>query len=248
MSSNQSSDMNKFFEQFKLFDGLLGKGAFGRVFKGQHIKTGKEVAIKFENENKYLKEEYKVRWQKLFFLSFLDAPIISSTQVYDQLADLVSETKPIPLIYGYGTVGEMGWLAMDLLGPSIGDIFKERKNFSKCTIKLLGRQMVECLEYLHVRDIVHCDVKSDNFAISATNPNKIVIFDFGLACAKDTNNQVFRGSLLYASIAAHRFEAVTPRHDLGSLGYLLCDFYSPLPWKSSQKSFPGTDMPFEVYS
>lgn len=98
--------------------------------------------------------------------------------------------------------------------------------------------MVECLEYLHVRDIVHCDVKSDNFAISATNPNKIVIFDFGLACAKDTNSQVFRGSLLYASIAAHRFEAVTPRHDLGSLGYLLCDFYSPLPWKSSQKSFP----------
>lgn len=103
-------------------------------------------------------------------------------------------------------LGEMGWLAMDLLGPSIGDIFKERKNFSKCTIKLLGRQMVECLEYLHVRDIVHCDVKSDNFAISATNPNKIVIFDFGLACAKDTNSQVFRGSLLYASIAAHRFE------------------------------------------
>lgn len=122
---------------------------------------------------------------------------------------------------------------MELLGPSNGDILRKRNTFSKQTIKLLGYQMVECLEYLHVRNIVHCDVKEDNFAISATDPKRIIIFDFGLANTSNTARTTFRGSLEYASIAAHRLERVIPKNDLESLGYLLCDFYSPLAWNES---------------
>lgn len=121
---------------------------------------------------------------------------------------------------------------MELLGRSIGDILDEKKNFSESTILLLGEQMVECLEFLHHQNILHCDVKPDNFAISATNPRRIVIFDFGLACNVDSTVCDFRGSMLYASIDAHRLKKLTPKSDLQSLGFCLADFHKPLPWRA----------------
>lgn len=72
----------------------------------------------------------------------------------------------------------------------------------------MGIQMVECLEYLYERQIIHGDIKGDNCAISAQNPHKIVIFVFGLAHKKNDFTETFHGSLVYASIATHKFEPI----------------------------------------
>lgn len=91
--------------------------------------------------------------------------------------------------------------------------------------------MVNCLELLHRCNIVHGDVKAENFAISATNCRKIVIFDFGLSHQKLFVTPGFSGTMLYASIAAHENRPMQPKDDIESLAYTLADFHQALPWK-----------------
>lgn len=119
---------------------------------------------------------------------------------------------------------------MDLLGPSIDSLEKKMGKFTRDTILLVAYQMVDCLAYLHSKGIVHCDVKADNFAISASNDQKIILFDFGLALKEGTQPKSFRGSLGYASIRAHASLPLRRVDDLESLGYVLSDFVDPLPW------------------
>lgn len=92
--------------------------------------------------------------------------------------------------------------------------------------------MLECIDFLHGCGVIHGDIKGDNFALSATNSKKIMIFDFGLASKIDDTSESFHGSILYASIATHQFKPVNPKDDIESLGYLLADYYKSLPWSN----------------
>lgn len=204
-------DLKIFSTQFKLGE-QLGEGAFGAVVKATHLQTGNEVAVKFETNGSTLKHEYR---------------IYELMRIRDQS---LFQENPIPSIYGFGKIGEISWLGMDLLGPTIEQLFLKCGGFRKETIISIGIEILECLNFLHRCGIVHNDVKADNFAISANNPKKIVMFDFGLACNNQSTPGGFRGTLYYASIAAHECRTVSPKNDIESLGYLLADMHKPLPW------------------
>ena len=72
---------------------------------------------------------------------------------------------------------------MELLGQSLEDLFQaQNKSFSIKTACMLGIQMVDRLEYLHSRKIIHRDIKPDNFCMGRGLKSHIVyILDFGLA-------------------------------------------------------------------
>lgn len=205
----------RFTNLFKLHHSL-GEGSFGEVFKASH--NGKFVAIKFEKEqNNSLETEH---------------------HIYDLMNVRKKSTiNPIPIIYDFGKIGPLKWMAMDLLGPSIEQILGHLGKFTNKTILMMGREMLNAIAFLHQCNIVHCDVKPDNFAVSAEDPKKIVIFDFGLARDLTTINSPydgFRGSLLYASIGTHEYLSPRPKDDIESLGYLLVDLFKPLPWKDDE--------------
>lgn len=198
-----------FCQKFQLLD-FLGQGAFGIVWKANHLPTGKKIAIKFSEKNRLAIHEIKIY------------QLIKNRESFN--------LKPIPDLYGDGNICGFTWLAMDLLGPSIEATYEKLGSFSITTILMMGIRMIECLEYLHSCRIVHGDIKADNFAISANNSKKILIFDFGLAREFDSPIADFHGSLSYASIATHKYEPVHPKDDIESLGYLLADFHKSLPW------------------
>lgn len=203
-------DKLKVFSQDFHICGDLGEGSFGRVFKAKHY--GVEVALKFSKKDS-LEQEFEI--YKLIEMG--------------DITGLVN--KPVPFIYGFGCIGHSTWLAMELLGPSIDDLLEKLGTFTIKTILMLGIEMLKCLEYLHGCKIAHGDVKADNFAISANDPRKIMIFDFGLARAIPNEVTEFRGSLLYASIASHQFQPISTKDDIEFLGYMLVDCYKSLPWK-----------------
>lgn len=215
MDSIELEDIKNFSQKFKLGN-ILGEGSFGRVLMAKHLQSGKDVAVKFGKRSESLDYEYKI----YELIKIRDSTLFS--------------IKPIPMIYGYGNIGSLTWLAMELCGPSINQMFDKLGSFTNKTILMLGIEMVKCIDYLHRCNIVHGDIKGDNFAISATNPRKIMIFDFGLARDSSSTVAEFHGSLLYASIATHEYRAIHPKDDIESLGYLISDLYKALPWKNTK--------------
>ncbi|KAG2057835.1 kinase-like protein [Suillus hirtellus] len=104
-------------------------------------------------------------------------------------------TVTIRTVYdGDGGVGILGavWfsreatydaLVLDLLGPSLHDIFLMcNRKFDFCTILNIRDQLLSSLEHIHLHNYVHGDIKAQNILIGhGTSKNSIFIVDFGVA-------------------------------------------------------------------
>lgn len=132
---------------------------------------------------------------------------------------------------------------MDRLGTSLEDIFEVRKSpFTLKTVLMLVDQMLSCIEFVHKRNLVHRDIKPDNFMMgTGTNANQVYIIDFGLSKRfqdpkthehiKMTEGSSLTGTARYASINAMMGREQSRRDDLESLGYVWLYFLrGSLPW------------------
>jgi serine/threonine protein kinase len=134
-------------------------------------------------------------------------------------------------------------LVLDLLGPSLEELFKKCGNrFQLKTVLMIADQMILRLEHLHRHSFLHCDLKPENFLIGlGENQNIIHLIDFGVAkqyCHYQTrvhrpyrkSTAVF-GTVLYKSFNSHRNIEESRRDDLESLGFVLMYFLrGSLPW------------------
>ena len=149
----------------------------------------------------------------------------------------------IPSVKLYGKSGDYNILIMQLLGKSLDYYIKKIEKFSIKTTVMLACQMLDILEYIHIRHIIHRDIKPGNFAMGLGKTNlNLYMIDFGFAkkyrsnktlkLNKMTKNNKLTGTARFASINAMKGYEQSCRDDLESLVYVLYYFLrGDLPWQ-----------------
>ncbi|RLV84009.1 Casein kinase I hhp1 [Meyerozyma sp. JA9] len=200
----------------------IGSGSFGDIYLGTNIISGEEVAIKLENTKaKHPQLEYEAK-------------------VYKALSGGVG----IPFVRWYGTECDYNAMVIDLLGPSLEDLFNYcNRKFTYKTVLLLADQLICRIEYIHARCFIHRDIKPDNFLMGiGRRGSQVNVIDFGLAKKyRDPRthlhipyreNKNLTGTARYASVNTHLGIEQSRRDDLESLGYVLIYFCKgSLPWQ-----------------
>ena len=207
----------KYFSKYKAIK-KLGEGSFGKVYKA--VYKGEYYALKFESHS----DGQNLLEGEATIMSYLKGP-------------------NIPLIKSFGFSGDYNILVMQLLGQSLEDIFNKREKFSIKTTAMLGYQILNVLQFIHDKHIIHRDIKPDNFVMGLNEYNAILyLLDFGLAKKYRSSKTLVQypyikkkkltGTARYASIHALEEMEQSRRDDLESAGYVLMYFIrGNLPWQ-----------------
>nr|VWO94472.1 N/A [Ganoderma boninense] len=155
-------------------------------------------------------------------------------------------TRPAPSFY----YEYFEYLVMDLLGSSLAKVLKasESRGFTLRNVVVLTCQMLDVLEHVHEKGIVHCDIKPRNFVFgTGQHAGRLYLIDFGLSrpWTDPSTGQPFpedakfgfRGTLHYASRKVHLGHTPSRRDDVESLAYIAVQLLTgTLPWGHTKET------------
>ena len=152
---------------------LIGQGAFGKVNIGLNVLSGRIVAIK-----SFIKDELKnsENMDKILYetnlMRKLNHPNIT------KILETFEDDKYIFIIMEY------------INGGNLFSFVKKRRKLSEKISKFLFRQIIEGIQHIHSKKIVHRDIKLENILIDLNN--RIKICDFGIGVMLDSEDELIR--------------------------------------------------------
>jgi serine/threonine protein kinase len=142
----------------------LGEGGMARVYKAYHARLRRDVAIKVILSQFAEQTGFKARFER-------EAQLIASL-----------EHPNIVAVYDFGELGNLTYLVMQYVGGgTLRDQLRGGYSLEPRRAILCAQQMARALHHAHQRGIVHRDVKPQNMLVSASDPNHLLLSDFGIA-------------------------------------------------------------------
>ncbi len=137
--------------------GLIGSGGMGEVYKAYNSSLNRFAAV-------------KILYQKEFTERFRNEAYIQSSVNHPNIARL----------YEFTVVDDKPCIVMEYVeGESLDAILRRKGRLQNEQTENILRQVVAALAYLNKRDIMHRDIKPQNFKVQ---PDGIVkMLDFGIA-------------------------------------------------------------------
>lgn len=214
MMTQQDSILNQRYEILE----ELGRGGMGAVYRAYDKLTGGTVALKrvivapeqLEFNSKSGNIEFR----------------IALIQEFRTLATLRHPNIISVLDYGFDDHGQP-YFTMDYLQDAVPITKVAHSAPTETRIDLLI-QMLQALEYLHRRGVLHRDLKPDNVLVQDV---EIKVLDFGLAVAqedanKDEESDTLMGTLAYIAPEILHGSSATMRSDLYAAGMIAYEVFS----------------------
>ncbi len=191
----------------------LGEGGMGAVYKVEHVRMGKILALKLLRPDVALDRKHKSRFiQEARVVSKLSHP--NTIQVFD-FGELDDGALYIAMEYVQGR--DLAWM-LRTHGP-----ISEEKAIQ------VGIQVLASLSEAHEMGIVHRDIKPANVMLvkRKSGDELVKVLDFGIAKLLDVEGKKhitgfdFVGTPAYMSPEQARGDAIDARGDLYSVGAML---------------------------
>ena len=223
----------------------IGQGTFSQIYKGRNIRTGELIAIKIEPKTvtiKLLQNETRIyKYLNAFLHSskFINEKSFHHDRTNFGLNEARYQATHIPTMKWFGVDSTNYYMVISLLGKSLESFKREQPtgHISLSTTLYIGIQMVRLLKFIHTSQLIHRDVKPDNFLFGVgAADQQLHMIDFGFC--KKYNSNLFPsktsniiGTPKFASIAAHELNELSRKDDLESVGYILIYlFMGELAW------------------
>ncbi|MCA9705958.1 MAG: serine/threonine protein kinase [Myxococcales bacterium] len=150
----------------------IGEGGMGKIYRAYDPRMDRYVALKV------LKLDVPDAAQRRFRREALVA------------ADFSHPNLPRVLDVGYSEQLGIEWLTMEYLrGRDLGEVIDRGRPVTVPLLVDMVGQVLDALAYIHVRKIVHCDVKPDNIFITRDPYNRrlviVKLIDFGVCRTLD---------------------------------------------------------------
>ncbi|TID17152.1 Pkinase-domain-containing protein [Venturia nashicola] len=166
--------------------GQLGRGAFAIVYKLATKRDGHFFAAKELEKKRFIKN------------GRLDQRLDNELQI------MKSITHPNVVQYiDYHDYVDHLYIIMEYV--PCGDLqnyLSKHTYLPEAESKIMSRQVLEALRYLHSKRITHRDIKPDNILIASYDPMMVKLSDFGLSKVVNSNQtflKTFCGTLLYCA-------------------------------------------------
>lgn len=189
---------------------ILGKGSYGKVVLVQHVRSKLKYALKIIKKDKVC---YRTPIEV-----FLREIAIHKTLCHPNIVKLHGHIEDSTKIY----------LLLEYVdGGTIFSLLKKKIKLTEVEACEIFKQACASVNYLHDSQLMHRDIKSENFLI--TKSGTIKLCDFGW-CAFNTNpHSTFCGTADYMAPEMIASESYNKKVDIWSLGILLYELIHGSP-------------------
>lgn len=205
---------------------LIGAGSFGKVYLGMDAANGLLMAVK---QVELPTGSAPNQERKKSMLSALEREI--------ELLKNLQHANIVQYLYSSLDDEFLNIFLEYVPGGSVTALLRNYGAFEETLVKNFVRQILEGLNYLHERDIIHRDIKGANILVD--NKGGIKISDFGISKKVDDNlltgNRVNRpslqGSVFWMAPEVVKQSAHTRKADIWSVGCLVVEMLTgEHPW------------------
>ncbi|XP_015575815.1 MAP3K epsilon protein kinase 1 isoform X3 [Ricinus communis] len=192
----------------------IGKGAYGRVYKGLDLENGDFVAIKQVSLENIAQEDLNIIMQEIDLLKNLN-----HKNIVKYLGSSKTKTH-LHIILEYVENG------------SLANIIKPNKfgPFPESLVAVYIAQVLEGLVYLHEQGVIHRDIKGAN--ILTTKEGLVKLADFGVATKlteADVNTHSVVGTPYWMAPEVIEMSGVCAASDIWSVGCTVIELLTCVP-------------------
>ncbi|KAK7681613.1 hypothetical protein QCA50_015346 [Cerrena zonata] len=211
----------------------LGSGYSGSIYKAHNVHSGQIVALKLQRVDHECPTN---RYERGFY------------------PDLQGGLG-MPTLWQSGIEGNWDYLVIDLLGSSLDSLYRKsgRNVMDLRSVLCIAQQVIERLEFMHSRGILHRDIQLGNCVVGLTPHEQIIyMIDFGFSkryidsvtgrhIPDSKAKRDFIGNYWFSSVGVHcRGRVPSRRDDLEAVALMLIHLLTPNGLSWTRNGVPKT--------